>query len=253
MMANPSSQRGGAAAHDNERYLVHSRLEITAILRSLIENSALVTVYFGDHGEFIVTALLSINPDFEELVFDYGADPKVNERLLASSRLTLVTQLNHIQIQFVADRAEATVYEQTPAFRIRMPDAVTRLQRRDNYRVKTPLSQPLSCTLRIDPARDDSVVTARIHDVSGGGIALVDYPAELNLVPGTIYRDCRIDLREIGHITTDIEIVHVMEKVNRNAVKTRQAGCRFSNVPNSMLTLIQRYINKIEREQKALT
>ena len=248
-----STHERSVSAQDNERYLVHSRLEITAILRSLIEHSALVTVYFGERGEFIVTALLAVNSEFEELVFDCGAGQVLNAHLLESSRLTLVTQLDHIRIQFVANRAEATIFEQAPAFRIRLPDALTRLQRRENYRLKIPLSQPVSCTLQLDPQRDDSAVAIRICDVSGGGIALIDYPSSLELVPGTVYQGCHIDLREIGRVTTDIEIVHVMEKVGRNAVRTRLCGCRFKNVPNAMVTLIQRYINKIERDQKALS
>jgi flagellar brake protein len=242
-----------AALEDGERYLVHSRHEITAILRSLIDRSALVTVYFGERGEFIVTALLSINPDFEELIFDYGAEEVQNERLLASSRLTLVTQLDHIRIQCVATRAEATTFQDMPAFRIRLPDALTRLQRRENYRVKVPLSQPLSCSLQLDPQRDDSRVAIRICDVSGGGIALIDYPPTLDLVPGAVYYGCQIDLGEFGRVTTDIEVVHVMEKTSRNAAKTRQCGCRFRNLRNATLTLIQRRINQIERDQKALS
>jgi c-di-GMP-binding flagellar brake protein YcgR len=248
-----SSDIRSAAGHDNERYLVHSRLEITAILRSLIGHSALVTVYFGERGEFIVTSLLSINPDFEELIFDYGAEEVLNARLLESSRLTLMTQLDHIRIQFVASRAEPTMFQEARAFRIRMPDALTRLQRRENYRVKVPLSQPVTCVLKLGHQGDNGSVSIRICDVSGGGLALVDFPPSLELVPGTVYPACRIDLGEIGRVTTDIEIVHVMEKVNRNAVRTRICGCRFRNMPNAMLTLIQRYINKIERDQKALS
>jgi flagellar brake protein len=251
-MADTADQRS-PSAQENERYLVHSRLEITAILRSLIEHRALVTVYFGDRDEFIVTALLSINPDFEELIFDYGAEQVLNARLLESSRLTMVTQLDHIRIQFVANRAEATTFQQGPAFRIRLPAALSRLQRRENYRVKVPLGQPVNCTLHVDPQQPDKSVMIRICDISCGGIALLDYPSNLELVPGTVYHDCRIDFREIGHVTTDIEIVHILEKVNRNAVRTRLCGCRFRSMPNAMLTIIQRYINKVEREQKALS
>lgn len=235
---------------ENERFIVHSRLEITAILRSLIEHGTLVTVYFGD-SDFIVTSLLSINPDFEELILDYGADSARNSRLLHASRLTFSTQLQHIRIQFNAHRAEPTSFRGAPAFRIRMPDDLVRLQRREYYRVKAPMSQPVRCNVLLDPERADSAVSIRIFDVSVGGIALVDYPPNLKPEPGTIYHGCQIDLREIGRVTTDIEIVHVMEKVNHNKQRTRLCGCRFVNMSNQMLTLIQRYINKIERDQKA--
>ena len=64
---------------------------------------------------------------------------------------------------------------------------------------------------------------------------------------------CHIDLRDIGHVTTDIEIVRVTEKVGLNSARTWLCGCRFINMPNVMLTLIQRYINKVERDQKVLS
>src|SRR5206468_6010297 len=74
-------------ASEFERYQVHSRLEIVAILRSLIEHRSLVTVSFGGRDDFIVSALLAVNPDFEELIIDHGADPATNVRLLQAPRL----------------------------------------------------------------------------------------------------------------------------------------------------------------------
>jgi len=242
-------ERRLVATPDNERYLVQSRLEITAILRSLIDHSALITVYFGDHGEFIVTAILSINPEFEELVFDYGADASVNQRLLESPRLTFATQLDHIRIQFESHRAQTTSSQGSSAFRVRMPDELIRLQRRDNYRVKVPLSRPVNCTLRLDPKRGGTAVAVRIYDVSGGGLALIDYPQSLQLTPGEIYQGCQLDLRDVGRVTTDIEIIHVLEKTGRNVTRTRLCGCCFRNMPNATLMVIRRYISKLEREQ----
>jgi len=238
---------------DSERFQVHSRLEIIAILRSVIEHRAFVTLTFGSRNDFIVTALLAMNPDFEELIFDYGADANANQRLVGASNIELSTELDHIKIQFSVQRAEPTQFQGGPAFRIRMPSSVTRLQRRDNYRVRLPMSQPATCTLQLDPALPSSSVAIRIFDVSCGGMALIDYPADLNLVPGTVYPNCRIDLREIGRVTADVEIMHVMEKVSKNSVRSRICGCRFKNIANATVTQIQRYINKIEREHKLLS
>jgi flagellar brake protein len=238
---------------DSERFQVHSRLEIIAILRSVIEHRAFVTATFGEGNDFIVTALLAMNPDFEELIFDYGADAQANKRLVGATLIELSMELDHIKILFSVQRAEATTFEDGPAFRIRMPASITRLQRRDNYRVRLPLSQPATCTLHCDPARPAASMAIRIFDVSCGGLALIDYPADLQLVPGTVYKDCQLDLREIGRVSTDIEIMHVMEKVSKNSLRSRICGCRFKNMANASVTLIQRYINKIERGHKVLT
>lgn len=238
---------------DSERYQVHSRLEIIAILRSVIEHRAFVTLTFGVHDDFIVSALLAMNPDFEELIFDYGADARANQRLVHATDIELSTELDHIKIQFSAQRADPTQFQGGPAFRIRLPASITRLQRRDNYRVRLPLSQPATCTLQLDPERPSSSVAIRIFDLSCGGMALIDYPADLKLEPGTVYSDCRIDLREIGRVTADLEIMHVMEKVSKNSLRLRICGCRFRNIASATVTQIQRYINKIERDHKQLS
>jgi len=237
---------------DNERYLVHSRLEIIGILRGLIAHSSFVTASFGGHDDFIVTAILALNPEFEELILDYGADELANKRMLAAPRITFMTQLDHIRIQFTVTKIETTMFEGARAFRTRLPSKLTRLQRREFYRVKVPLGQTTFCALKL-PAAGVATVQARIADVSCGGIAIVDYPDDLALEPGTVFKDCEIDLKDLGQVVTDLEIVHVLEKTTRNAARSRLAGCRFRNLSNGMLTLIQRYINKIEREVKALT
>ena len=243
------------ASSDLERYQVHSRLEIIALMRDRSWSSmAFVTMAFGDDSDdFIVSALLAMNPDFEELIFDCGADEAANKRLAAATRISLTTQLDHIKIQFTAQRVERTQFQSGPAFRVRLPDSVARLQRRDSYRVRVPLSKPATCTIQTDPEKPSSRVVIRIFDVSCGGIALIDYPQSIELVPGHVYPGCHIDLREIGRVTTDVEIMHVMEKVSKNAVRSRICGCRFRNMSNPVVTQIQRYINKVEREQKAHT
>ena len=128
---------------------------------------------------------------------------------------------------------------------------MSRFQRRENFRAKIPLAHALRCNLCLDPVRN-ATTTIRIFDVSGGGIALVGYPSSLALIPGQIYRSCGIDLPELGRVTTDLEIIHVLKKRGHRVTGTRFAGCRFRNMSNAMLTLIHRYVNKVECGQSAL-
>jgi c-di-GMP-binding flagellar brake protein YcgR len=43
----------------------------------------------------------------------------------------------------------------------------------------------------------------------------------------------------------------VFEMTTRSGSKSQRAGCEFVKLPGPMLTLIQRYIIKVERERKA--
>jgi c-di-GMP-binding flagellar brake protein YcgR len=246
-------ERSEPDAADLERYQVHSRLEIVAILRSLIEHRSLVTVSFGGRDDFIVSAVLAVNPDFEELILDHGADVSTNARLLQGTRLEFSCQLDHIRILFTATRAENTIFQDAPAFRIRMPQVVTRIQRRDDYRIKVPLGHPLHCIIAWDATRPAQRDALRVLDLSRGGLSLTDYSATVKLVPRMVYRECSLTLGEVGTVSIDLEAVHLVELTGRNNVRTRRCGCRFVGLPNATATLIQRYINKVERDQKALT
>jgi len=248
-----SETASGLDASEFERYQVHSRFEIVAILRSLIEHRSLVTVSFGSRDDFIVSALLAVNPDFEELIIDHGADPATNVRLLQAPRLEFSCQLDHIRIMFTALRAENTAFQNGSAFRIRLPQTVIRIQRRDDYRIKVPLSQAVRCVVPWDRSRPTHRESIRVVDLSRGGLSLADFGEAVKLEPGEVYRECSMTLGEIGTVSMDIEAVHLVELTGRNNMRTRRCGCRFIGLSNATATLIQRYINKLERDQKALS
>jgi c-di-GMP-binding flagellar brake protein YcgR len=61
---------------------------------------------------------------------------------------------------------------------------------------------------------------------------------------------CSSDL-EVGVVITTLEVRNVFEITLRNGTRVTRAGCQFANLAGPMLTLIQRYIIKVERERKA--
>ncbi len=140
-----------------ERFTVYSQVEIAATLRRLRDEGSLLTAYFDAEPGFLVTVVLDVNADFEEVVFDYGADGVAQKRLLASKHIVFVGFLEHIKVQFIARVAEATQHDERPAFRIRFPESLVRLQRRDFFRVRPPMSKPAKCLV---PYGDDRAFAA---------------------------------------------------------------------------------------------
>ena len=237
----------GKVDFDPERYSLYSRLEIINVLRSLMDHHTLVTISFHYGERFVVTNVLAINPDFEEVIFDYGADQAMNRSLLQADKLTVVSYVDHIKIQFTANRAEATQFEGQPAFRLRLPQKILRLQRREFYRVKVPLSKPIYCEMSL--AQDQPASKFRVHDLSCGGISMIGYPQHISFVPGTVFRACKIELPEVGSVTSDIDIAYEIETTHRGGEKTKRCGAAFLNMPGWMSALVQRYITKIDRER----
>jgi flagellar brake protein len=234
---------------DSAKYLVHSRYEIIALLRAIIDCRALVTVYFNQGRDSLVTNLLSVNPDFEEVVFDIGSQADANRRLLGSNALTVVTFVDHVKIQFSTQRAEQTAFEGKPALRLRLPQSLLRLQRREHYRLSPPVTNPIKCIVSQLLDRAGKPVEYRIVDISCGGVGLLVEPHQMRPELGRTLKDCRIDLAEIGPVNTGLVIRNTVEIPGR--VEGQRYGCQFVDIPGTHVNLIQRYINNVQRERRA--
>ena len=250
-----SSPQIATISDGDDRYQVRSALEIGKILRGLIAHRALVTAHAGEHGAFFVTAVLEVDDDDGTIVCDYGVDAASTERLLASSSLTFVTQLDHVRVQFKVSGAVPVEYEGGPAFRVAVPEAVTRLQRREHYRLKVPRGRPLYCQLALASRAGDAPPPKRIavpvYDVSCGGVGLMGWQGDLVPVPALELPDAWIELPDLGRLVADLRVVHVQRAAGRGSNPSR-VGCRFIKLSPGATMLIQRYINRIEREQRAL-
>jgi c-di-GMP-binding flagellar brake protein YcgR len=66
-----------------------------------------------------------------------------------------------------------------------------------------------------------------------------------------LFDNCRIDLPDVGTITATLRVRSVFEFTLRSGVRSKRAGCQFIDLPGPMMTLIQRYIIRVERERKA--
>ena len=239
----------------DDRYQVHSALEIEKILRGLIAHHALVTAHAGERGAFFVTAVLEVDDEDGTLVCDYGVDAASTERLLNAPRLTFVTQLDHVRVQFAVSGAVTEDYEGGPAFRVPIPEVVTRLQRREHYRLKVPRGRPLYCELQPPTDAEDPKtgkrITLPVYDISCGGVALAGWPDDFVPRRAMDLPEVWIALPDLGRVVVDLRVVHVQGTIGRGPNAGR-FGCRFANANHSASMLVQRYINRIEREQRAL-
>jgi len=253
MSAFEGSPQIATISERDDRYQVRSALEIGKILRGLIAHRALVTAHAGEHGAFFVTAILEVDDDKGTIVCDYGVDATLTERLLAAPSLTFVTQLDHVRVQFSVSGAVAIDYEGGPAFRVDIPDIVVRLQRREHYRLKVPRGRPLYCQLA--PPQTDGVdgkrIAVPVYDISCGGVGLAGWQGEPVPAAAMELTGAWVELPDLGRLVVDLRVVHIQRATGRAGALSR-VGCRFVNVSAGATMLVQRYINRIEREQRAL-
>ena len=250
---DPPARTGTAAAagSDFERFQVHDRLEILGLMRALVERRALVTIVYNGGSLFFVSAVLAVLAERDELIVDRGPDDATNDRVLASARLTLATLLDNIRVQFHAHSVADTMFEGRPALRLPLPETVMRLQRREYYRLRIPHATGSCCELLPQPGKPDAAVRLALYDISCGGVALIDWPDTGAPETHRIYRDCRLHLAPDEVITTDLEVVYVLDRTDADGTRVRRCGARFVDMPGMVVTRIQRYITRIERDLHA--
>lgn len=235
------------------KYLLYSKTEILFVLRAIVQKGALITVYFDQGDSFLLTSLLEVSADGNALVFDYGIDDEMNSKALNAATLTFTTSLDRVKIQFVLHRFELTQKDGRPAFRSDLPETLLRLQRREYYRLTTPVAEPLQCSLTL--TRDDGsslVVASPLLDISGGGIGLMLPPDSVDEFPvGKVLADCRVAIPDEGTIAVTLCIRNAFDVVTKAGTRYLRIGCEFVNLPGSRMAAIQRYITRVERERKA--
>lgn len=238
---------------DLSDYEIHSRREIIRILRELGEHKQLIQLRIEDSADTIVTSVLAVDEELGLVVIDCAPSPAANRRIIASEWLHFETLLNNIRILFETGGAAACEYQGGPALWVAIPPVLVRLQRRQFYRVPTPTVNPVLCEIRIRPEEegDVRVITLPLHDISAGGVALMDEQRLLNPNIGFVYPDCRIQLPGGALLQTGLEIRDVRDITLANGKRTRRVGCRFIDLASAMLNAVQRYITSLERQQNA--
>lgn len=239
--------RPESATADESRFLVSNRMEIIRILRGLTQHNEMVSAFFNGGNDLLLTAVLEVDPDNNAVILDYGSNEALNQRILSAEKIIFVTALDRVKVQFVSRRIATASHERRPAFRIPLPEQMLRLQRREYYRLATPILNPIKCRM---PVGQEEVLEFPLVDISAGGIGMIvgSSPDE-RLAMGTLYPGCRIELPGIGELEMTLRIQNLFEITLKNGSKAYRAGCQFIELRASVESLIQRYILKLERER----
>ncbi len=232
-------------------YEVDSRREIVSLLRAIGEKNQLIRMLVRGEADVCVTSILDVDPDTNSVYFDCSIEADQNRRILEAERLSFETTLDKIRILFSTEGAQATTYDGGPALLVEIPPTLIRLQRREYYRMATPVSNPVRANIPIPPELGGGNAMVPLADISCGGIAVLDNQLVLGNTIGHKYTNCRIDLPDIGLVTTGLRIRNSMELTLLNNKTNRRLGCEFIDISRGNLALVQRYITKLERERNA--
>ncbi|NTV93802.1 MAG: hypothetical protein HGA75_00090 [Thiobacillus sp.] len=229
-----------------ERFKITHPAEIERILRSVMGKRSLVTACSENNRDFLVTTLIKVDPDGHAVYFGAGPDPAIDQALMASAEVAFNTAHDQVRVLFKTPSLSQVVLDGERVLRAELPKEVLRIQRREYYRLPTPMTHPVKCMIDVDGFMLDTVVL----DISIGGLGVLAYSQEAKLKEGDVCHGCRLSLPNAGNFVVSLRIRAVYEQVMKNGIATRRVGCQFIDLPASVETDIQRYIIRVERERR---
>jgi c-di-GMP-binding flagellar brake protein YcgR len=232
-------------------YEVESRREIVALLRQIGEKHQLIRMLVKGEADVCVTSILEVDPETNTMVLDRSIDRGQNERIVAAGEVRCETSLDKIRILFSADALRPTQFEGNEALRADIPATLIRLQRREYYRMETPVSNPVRAIMPLPPELGAGTGVFPLHDISCGGIAILDNKLQLGTTIGANLPNCRIELPEIGAVTVTLQVRNSLDMTLLNNKTNRRLGLQFVDISRGGMAGVQRYITKLERERNA--
>lgn len=247
-MGRSGDQTTESATHaEQARFQVSHPHSIERILREVMERKTVVSLQLEGASDFMLSSILEVAPEHGLLWLDQGVDQDFNARLVEAGHVVCSTSHHQVHIQFSGAHLKSVTRRDAPSFQVDMPKSLLRLQRRDAYRLETSMVNPVKCEVNTGAGLIDTVVI----DISVGGVGILAYQGKGVLKPGETYHGCRLDLHGTGLFAVSLAVCSTFDVVLKNGKLTHRVGCRFIDLPASVETEIQRYINKVERERRS--
>lgn len=242
-----------ARTEEDTEFHLHRQVEIVAILRSLKDSNETITLYFNDGNDFIISSMFSVDEEENCIVLYAGSNAAANKQAMLSGKLIAMTQLAKVKIQFVLHNIRMAQYRGRQALLADIPDSVLRLQRREYFRLIVPIRVPVKCQIPIPQPEDSPPKTVEVNvvDISAGGVGITTPPSDVPFDIDMVFEKCQIELPGDGVLVVTLNVRTIFEVSAKDGTTSWRAGCGFVNLSGPMLSLLQRYIIKEERERKS--
>jgi len=230
------------------RYRVDSDVEVAYVLRGLARNKAVVTAHVPGTKEFAFTAILEVDVQAGTVTLDASANQQLNQRLIDGSPVRFVSNDEGVRVQFQALKVESAIFQGRPALRVALPRSLYKMQRREFYRMATPIVNPITCSI---PVGENEVRNMTVSDISLGGLCLAGEFGDAPPAPETVFEHCGIVLGKFGVLRIDLCVCNTYLVILKNGNQNRRTGCRFLGITPQQEAMVQRYIIFLEQQRRA--
>lgn len=239
--------------HDEEQFIVQNQKQIIQILNDLAKHHEMLKVSFNN--DTYLTNVISVDANNHAVYLDIGIDESFNNRLLASHHVVF-SKDDGIRIKWTSAQVSLATLKDGKAIKIALPQKLMRLQRREFFRLATPIVNPVPCIIPIvDEANPDSerALELTLVDVSLGGVgAIAADPLDELFVIGASFNQCKINFPEVGETSLMLQVRNITAITMKDGVIRHRIGLQFISPSRGNEGLINRYTYNLERQSMAV-
>lgn len=245
------------AAHspDEEQYIVHNLKEIIQILTDLSKNKSMLKVSFNHGADECLTTIIAVDAKNHVVHLDIGLDDAFNGRLLANHHV-IFSKDDGVRIKWISVHISAVTLQDGKAIKIALPQRLLRLQRREFFRLATPIVNPVPCQIPIiDETNPDAerILDLTLADISLGGIATVaPDPLDPIFALGASFDKCKINFPDVGVTSLTLQVRNITSIFAKDGTAKHRIGFQFIEPSRGNEGLINRYTYNLERLAMAL-
>lgn len=232
---------------EEEKFLLRDPRQIRMLLQALADQRTAVTAHPNGSGRSFPSAVLEV--DDGGLLLDGSPMPSVNQTAAEASYWLCFAQVERVQVRFRMEQLQRIEQDGYVAFRAPLPETLHHLQRREFYRLETPVADSPWC-LFPDPAGGEPL-RWRVVNISAGGIAVLLPVGEEVLELQRRYPDCQLEMPDGERIVVTLVVCSLVTRTRADGIQQQRAGLRFDHLPRGADALIQRHIFRIERQRLA--
>lgn len=240
---------------DISNFLDRNPKKVLSYLKILKNERCLISAAFGiDNKDTFLTAIIEIDEKKQNLTIDCGPKEYLNKRLQSSAVIKFSALYQGIKVLFEGRKVKKAGNPDQPSFIIPIPHSIYWFQRRQFYRIRSPLSKKSSCIVSFHKpeTEEESTVELQLYDISASGFSLIKGSEDLSelFTPTSEFENCILKLENEEDQPISFEVRHLTPlNSNDNQVGTR-IGCRLTNITTRTETTIIRYMQMIDREIK---
>jgi len=219
---------------------VTDRNKITTILHQLKADHELLSVSVPGCKERANTAILGIREEQGHFYLDELNLRSAHEAFLKSRKARIDCRLRGMELSFVAHMLKASTASGIALYELRIPRSITRLQRRDSFRLRLNPGLIVPVTLA---HFEGETVKGEAMDLSAGGVGVFLHTRNIPS-RGQILHSLSLSIPRSSSFRADVEVRFARQEHTHHVLRV---GGRFVNLNPKQERLIAQFLAEQQR------